>query len=65
MDIKIPLLSEQNFSDNVDKTILSLIGIANKQPLGIKNQIIEVNSWKTVQSIVRLGLAKQFFKVGD
>ena len=58
MDIKIPLLSEQNFSDNVDKTILSLIGIANKQPLGIKNQIIEVSSWKTVQSIVRLGLAK-------
>ena len=58
MDIKIPLLSEQNFSDNVDKTILSLIGIANKQPLGIKNQIIEASSWKTVQSIVRLGLAK-------
>ena len=48
MDIKIPLLSEQIYSDNVDKTILSLIGIANKQPLGIKNQIIEVNSWKTV-----------------
>ena len=65
MDIKIPLLSEQIYSENIDKTILSLIGIANKQPLGIKNQIIEVNSWKTVQSIVQLGLAKQFFKVGD
>ena len=65
MDIKIPLLSEKIYSENIDKTILSLIGIANKQPLGIKNQIIEVNSWKTVQSIVRLGLAKQFFKVGD
>ena len=58
MDIKIPLLSEQIYSENIDKTILALIGIANKQPLGIKNQIIEVNSWKTVQSIVRLGLAK-------
>ena len=58
VDIKIPLLSEKIYSENIDKTILALIGIANKQPLGIKNQIIEVNSWKTVQSIVQLGLAK-------
>ena len=63
-EIKSLLTSNDLYDKKMEEVFWSLVAIANAQKRDL-NKVFENGTWKTVQSIVRLGLAKQFFKVGD
>ena len=64
MDNVLGFVSEEAFEESLDETITRLEAIANSEAL-TNSRIFVADSWKAVQSIVRRGLANQFFKVGD
>ena len=63
-EIKSLLTSNDLYDKKMEEVFWSLVAIANAQKRDL-NEVFKTGTWKTVQSIVRLGLAKQFFKVGD
>lgn len=64
MNNVLGFVSEEAFEESLDETITRLEAIANSEAL-TNSRIFVADSWKAVQSIVRRGLANQFFKVGD
>ena len=61
---KMFIIGKDQYREIQNKINMALVAIANGMPVN-KEEVFENGTWKTVQSIVRLGLAKQFFKVGD
>ena len=61
---KMFIIGKDQYREIKNKINMALVAIANGIPVN-KEEVFENGTWKTVQSIVRLGLAKQFFKVGD
>ena len=58
------IIEKDQYREIQNKINMALVAIANGMPVN-KEEVFENGTWKTVQSIVQLGLAKQFFKVGD
>ena len=61
---KMFIIGKDQYIEIQNKINMALVAIANGIPVN-KEEVFKNGTWKTVQSIVRLGLAKQFFKVGD
>ena len=61
---KMFIIGKDQYREIQNKINMALVAIANGMPVN-KEEVFKNGTWKTVQSIVRLGLAKQFFKVGD
>ena len=61
---KMFIIGKDQYREIQNKINMALVAIANGMPVN-NEEVFEKGTWKTVRSIVRLGLAKQFFKVGD
>ena len=61
---KMFIIGKDQYREIQNKINMALVAIANGIPVN-KEEVFKNGTWKTVQSIVQLGLAKQFFKVGD
>lgn len=53
-------ISEDSFNEKMDNIAMALLGISAGQ-----GGDIVVKSWKEIQMIVRMGLARKFFSIGD
>ncbi len=54
------LIGEDVFSEKMDNVVMALLGISAEQ-----GGHVQITTWKQIQQIVRMGLARKFFSVGD
>ena len=54
------LIGEEVFSEKMDNVVMALLGISAGQ-----GGHVQITTWKQIQQIVRMGLARKFFSVGD
>ena len=54
---KMFIIGKDQYSEIQNKINMALVAIANGIPVN-KEEVLKNGTWKTVQSIVRLGLAK-------
>ena len=53
-------VGEEVFKEKMDNVVMALLGITATQ-----GGEIQITTWKQIQQIVRMGLARKFFSVGD
>lgn len=58
------ILSEETFSDKFSK-LINVLDVISKSEALTNNKIFKIDSWTTVQSIIRRGLVYDYFRVGD
>ena len=58
------ILSEETFSDKFSR-LINVLDVISKSEALTNNKIFKIDSWTTVQSIIRRGLVHDYFSVGD
>lgn len=53
-------VGEDKFSEKMDNVVMALLGISAGQ-----GGHVQITTWKQIQQVVRMGLARKFFSVGD